>query len=142
MWEKIKKDKQCKRCHNQRKHFSQVCSFGGRNGREGSPILALSTELSHGRENGRTPFKSMGVGNGRIAIAVARSYSRMIRGAWIPSPLQEQEPGCDPDQGSCWQVKLHVWVTPRTQLKIPPTHTWNPPPPPHCAPLAVPRVET
>ena len=33
--------------------------------------------------------------NGRIAIAVARSYSWMIRGAWLPSPLQEQEPVWD-----------------------------------------------
>ena len=28
--------------------------------------------------------------NGRIAIAVSRSYSRMIRGARLPSPLRGQ----------------------------------------------------
>ena len=33
--------------------------------------------------------------NIRITIAVVRSYSRMIRGARLPSPLQEQDPGWD-----------------------------------------------
>ena len=37
--------------------------------------------------------------NGRIAIAVARSYSRMIRGARLPSPLWEWDPGWDPESG-------------------------------------------
>ena len=37
--------------------------------------------------------------NGIIEIAVARSYSQMIYGAWLPSPLQEQEPVWDPESG-------------------------------------------
>ena len=37
--------------------------------------------------------------NGKITISIARSYSQMIRGARIPSPLQEQEPGWDPELG-------------------------------------------
>ena len=43
------------------KHFA-VCSFSGRNAREGILSQALSTESSHGREKGRTPFTSTGVG--------------------------------------------------------------------------------
>ena len=35
--------------------------------------------------------------NGCITIAVARSYSQMIRGAQLPSSLQEREPGWDPE---------------------------------------------
>ena len=34
--------------------------------------------------------------NRRIAIAVVRSYSQMIRGSRLPSPLREQEPDWDP----------------------------------------------
>ena len=40
-----------------------------------------------------------GWGNGRIAIAVAKSYSWMIRGDRFPSPLQEQEPDWDLESG-------------------------------------------
>ena len=35
--------------------------------------------------------------NGRIAIAVARSYSQMICEYRLPSPLQEREPAWDPE---------------------------------------------
>ena len=38
--------------------------------------------------------------NEHIAIAVVRLYSRMIRGDWLPSPLQEQEPDWDPESGT------------------------------------------
>ena len=48
MWEKIKKDKHGKHCHNQWEKIA-VCSFSGRNAREGSPSRALSIESSHGR---------------------------------------------------------------------------------------------
>ena len=37
--------------------------------------------------------------NRRILIAIARSYSRMIRGARLPSPLQERDPGWDTELG-------------------------------------------
>ena len=37
--------------------------------------------------------------NGRIATAVARSYSRMICGAQLPSPLRDREPDWDPESG-------------------------------------------
>ena len=37
--------------------------------------------------------------NSRIAIAVTRSYSQMIRGAQLPSTLWEREPGLEPELG-------------------------------------------
>ena len=37
--------------------------------------------------------------NGLIAIAVARSYSRIICGARVPSLLWEREPDWDPESG-------------------------------------------
>ena len=37
--------------------------------------------------------------NGHIAIAVASSYSRMISGARLPSPLRGQEPDWDLESG-------------------------------------------
>ena len=37
--------------------------------------------------------------NRRIVIDVARSYSRMIRRARLPSPLQERESGWDTESG-------------------------------------------
>ena len=37
--------------------------------------------------------------NGRIAIAVASSYSQMIRRDWITSLLREQEPDWYPELG-------------------------------------------
>ena len=37
--------------------------------------------------------------NGRIAITVVRSYSHMICGARLPSPLRDREPDWDPELG-------------------------------------------
>ena len=37
--------------------------------------------------------------NGRIPILVARSYSQMIRGDRLPSPLRDREPDWEPSQG-------------------------------------------
>ena len=37
--------------------------------------------------------------NGQIAITAARSYSRMIRGARVPSPLRTREPDWDSGSG-------------------------------------------
>ena len=34
-----------------------------------------------------------------IAIVVARSYSQMIRGSWLPSPLRDQKKDWDPELG-------------------------------------------
>ena len=35
--------------------------------------------------------------NSQIEIAVARSYSQMIRGSLLPSPLWEKDPDWDPE---------------------------------------------
>ena len=95
-WEKIKKDKHSKHCHDQRKHFSSlVLSVDGMLGRE---YLVVLSQLSRVMEEKREEPLLQGQGrvNGHIVITVARSYSRIIRGAQLPSPLREREPGCDP----------------------------------------------
>ena len=45
------------------------------------------------------PSQVRGWVNGRITISFARSYSLMIRRAWLPSPLRYREPGWDPEPG-------------------------------------------
>ena len=50
-------------------------------------------------KRGETLLQVKGWVNGRIAIAVARSYSRMICRAWLTSTLREQEPDWDPESG-------------------------------------------
>ena len=57
----------------------------------------LSQVMSEKREE--TLSQVQGRVSGCTAIAVARSYSQMIRGAWLPSPLREREPGWDPESG-------------------------------------------
>ena len=47
----------------------------------------------------KPPLQVQGWVNDRITITVARSYSQMIRGARLPSPLQEQEPYWDLESG-------------------------------------------
>ena len=98
-WENIKKDKQGKHCNDQRKHFSPfVLSVDGLLGREALVVISqLSQTMAEKREEPLSQVQ--GWLNGHIDIAVARSYSRMIRGAWLPSPLQKQEPGWDTELG-------------------------------------------
>ena len=87
-WEKIKKDKHSKNCHDQRKHFSPfVLLVDGMIGREDLVIISqLSRVMSEKSEE--TILQVRGWVNRRIAIAVARSYSWMILRARLPSPLQ------------------------------------------------------
>ena len=66
-------------------------------GREALIVLAQMNRTMAERRG--TPFARTGVGNGRTAIAVVRSYSRMIRGARLPSPLRDREPDWDPESG-------------------------------------------
>ena len=61
-WENIKKDKHGKHCNDQRKPFFSICSWSGRNDREGSPSHSLSIQPSYGREKGKKTFSSTGVG--------------------------------------------------------------------------------
>ena len=98
-WENIKKDKHGEHCNDQHKHFLLfVLSVDGILGREDLVLLSqLSQFMAEKREE---PLQQIwGWGNVRIAIAVARSYSRMIHRAQLPSPLREQEPDWDPESG-------------------------------------------
>ena len=98
-WETIKKDKHGNHCHEQRKHFSLfLLLVDGMLGREALFILSqLSRVMVDKREEPLSLVR--GWVNVRIAIAVARSYSRMIRGARLPSPLREREPDWDLKSG-------------------------------------------
>ena len=98
-WEKMKKDKHGKHCHEQRKHFSPFAlSVDGMLGREALVVLANLSRLIAVKMN--EPLSHVrGWINGRIAIAVARSYSLMIREARLLSPLRDREPEWDPASG-------------------------------------------
>ena len=63
--------------------------------------LVVLTQLSQTMaEKKYNPFLYVqGWINGQIAIAVTRLYSRMIRRARLPSPLQDMEPYWDPELG-------------------------------------------
>ena len=77
-WENINKYKHGKHCNNQRKMFLLfVLSVDRILGREALVLLYLSQVMSEKREE--TIFEVRGRVNGRTAITVARSYSRMIR---------------------------------------------------------------
>ena len=98
-WETIKKDKHGKHCHDQRKHFSPfVFSVDGMLGREALVVLSqLSQFMAAKRAEPLSQVRAWI--KGRIAIAIARSYSQMIRGAQLSSPLWEREPDWDPESG-------------------------------------------
>ena len=91
-WETIKKDKESKHCHYQQTHFSRFfLSVERMLGREAlAVLLRLSWIMSDKMEE--PLLQVQGWVNGRIAIAVAVSYSQMFRGARLPSPLREREP--------------------------------------------------
>ena len=74
-WEMIKKDKDGKHCHNQRKHFLPfVLSVGGMLGREALSVLfQLSRSMAEKKES--TLLQLRGWVNSQITITVARSYS-------------------------------------------------------------------
>ena len=79
-------------CNYQRKHFSPfVLSVDGMIGKEALVVLAtLSLIMAVKMEESILRVK--GWVNGRIKIAVTRSYSWIIRGYWVPSLLWTQEP--------------------------------------------------
>ena len=67
-------------------------------GREGLVVLSrLSRFMSEKMEEPLLQVR--GWLNGHIVIAVARSYSWMIRRDRLPSPLRGREPGWDPESG-------------------------------------------
>ena len=67
----------------------------------GREDLVVLSQLSLGMsEKMKEPLSQVrGWLNGRITIAVASYYSRMIRRARIPSPLRERELGWYPELG-------------------------------------------
>ena len=89
--ETIKKYKHGKHCYKQQKHFLPfVLSVDRMLGRESLvELLKLSQVMAAKRAE---PLSQVwGWVNSRTTIAVARSYSQMIRGAQLPSPLWKRD---------------------------------------------------
>ena len=94
-WEEIKKYKHGKNCNNQHKHFSTFfISVERMLGREALIMISQLSRVMAEKREGNLSKLGRWV-NRHIAIAVERSYSQIIRGAWLPSPLWDQEPGRD-----------------------------------------------
>ena len=75
-----------------------VLSVDGIIGKEALVVLANLSRLMAAKPE--EPISHVcGWVNGRIAITVVRSYSHMIRGARLPSPLRDRELDWDPGSG-------------------------------------------
>ena len=98
-WETIKKDKHGMHCHDQRKQFSPfVLSVYGMLGRKALVVLSQLSRVTAAKI--AEPLSQVrGWVNVQTAIAVARSYSRMIRRARLPSPLWEKDLDLDSKPG-------------------------------------------
>ena len=98
-WKNIKKDKHGKHCHDQQNIFPQfVLLVEVMIGRE--PLVVISQLSQVPAEKREEHFLQLrGWVNRRIAIALERSYSRMIHKAQLPNPLREGEPGLDTESG-------------------------------------------
>ena len=98
-WETTKKEKHGKQCHDQRKKFSPFVLLADRMlGRESLVMLSQLSQVM--AEKRKEPLLQVqGWLNGRVTNAVARSYSQMTRGDWLPSPLRERDPDWDPESG-------------------------------------------
>ena len=88
-WKKEKKDKHGKHCNERRKKVSPFfLSVDGMLGKEALVVLANLSRLVAAKME--EPISHVhGWVIGRIAIAVARSYSLMIRGAHLSITLQD-----------------------------------------------------
>ena len=87
-WEKIKKDKHGKHCHDQRNVFSPfVLSVDGILGRENLVVISQPI-IVMAEKRGEPLLQVQEWVNRRIAISVLRSYSRMIHRDQLPSPLR------------------------------------------------------
>ena len=98
-WEKIKKYKHNKHCHNQRKHFLLfVLSVDGILGRKSLVILSQFSRVME--EKGKESLSQVrGWVKKRIAISMVSYYSQMICRVRLPRPLREREPVWDPELG-------------------------------------------
>ena len=83
-------DKQVNNCHKQLTNFSPlILSVGGILGKEALVVLADLSRLMEAKVD--EPISHVrGWVNGRIAIAVARSYSCMILGSNLTSTPREK----------------------------------------------------
>ena len=85
-WEKENKDKYGKHCHNKGFFSLLILSVDGILGNKALVVLANLSQIT--AEKMEEPILHMsGWINGRIKIVIARSYSRMIWGACIPSTI-------------------------------------------------------
>ena len=100
-------------------------------------LAQLSQIMAEKREE--TPLQVRGRVNGRIAIAVAKSYLGMIRGARLPSPLWEQEPDWDTEFGI--GLVGYTSCLGNNAYKAADASQPQREPPPPCAQRAVMRVE-
>ena len=89
-WEKIKKYKHCKHCNDQWNFFTFVLSVDRMLGRK-SLVLLSQMSIVMAEKSEEPLLQVRGWSNVCITIAVARSYSQIIRIAQHPSPLWEQE---------------------------------------------------
>ena len=91
-WETIKNTSMVSTVTTNRMFFFKFfLSVGGMLGREALVLLAqLSQTMAEKRD--KTFLHVQGWINSRIKITVAGYYSRMIRRAQLPGPLQDREP--------------------------------------------------
>ena len=125
-WENIKKYKHGRHNNDHQKFLVAVCSFSGRNAKEGIPSCYLSTDSIHSREKGRTPFTHTGVGK------QTHQYMQGTNHGWSanhgsPVPCGNRNRNGIRNQGLDYYVKLHVRVTPRKMLQTPSSHAVTPP---------------
>ena len=98
-WEMIKKDNHGKHYHNQLKQFLPFVLSVDRMIWRKTLVLLLQLSRVMSEKRAEALSQVRGWVNGQITISVARSYSRMIRGSHLPSPLWEQDPDWDPESG-------------------------------------------
>ena len=90
-WEKLNKDNNGKACYDQRRNWSQfLLSVGAMTGKEALvPLSTLSRVMA--KKMDEIISHVTGWVNGRIAVAAARSYCRVLHRARSPSPLWNRE---------------------------------------------------
>ena len=87
-WRKIKKDNHSKYFHDQQKHVSPFfLSVDGMMGKEAQVVLTTLSRLMAAKMDEPISHVKIWV-NVRITIAVASSYSWVLHGAQVPSPLR------------------------------------------------------
>ena len=89
-WDKTKKEKHRQECYDQRRHFYPFFFLvDGMTGKEALVVLANLIRIMDVKLDEPILHVTDWV-NGRIEIAVTRSYSKLIRRARASSPLRNQ----------------------------------------------------